>query len=141
MRSQAVTSWPVACSVATAAAPTLPRAPVTRTRNGASVERQVVEDEDLAARVEHRRVAALEQLDQDLGVLGVGADDVLVGAVVEDELEGEGAGRAALALRPGRLDVGDLPDRDLALGRVLVIGHRMDLRVGDGHCLPAPGGA
>src|SRR5919199_4416649 len=78
-------------------------------------QREVVEDQHFAFEVERRARALLEQVHEDVGVVRRGPDDVLVGALVEDELERERAFTAALALRPRRLDVGHLPHLNLLL--------------------------
>ena len=52
---------------------------------------------------------------QRLRVLGIGLQDVFLNAVVENELDCEPALFTSLLLRPGRLDVRDLPHLVVAL--------------------------
>src|ERR687893_2424516 len=79
-------------------------------------QRYVPEDQDLSAHVEVDLVGELEELHQYIGVLGRGADRILLSAAVQDELERELAGRAALLLAPVRVHVSDLTNHDALLG-------------------------
>src|SRR5829696_5118034 len=71
-------------------------------------ERQVAGYEDPALQVEDEGVALGQELEDHLRVAGRRPDNVLFGAVVEDELESEGSGRPALLFGPGRLVICDL---------------------------------
>ena len=72
----------------------VPRGPPGRERRaGRSRQREGADDEPLALEVEDGPLAPPQQLEQGLGVLGRRAQHVLVGPVVEDQVEGEGPRR------------------------------------------------
>src|ERR671917_2018395 len=76
-------------------------------------QRYVSEDQDLPAHVEVDLVGELEELHQYVGVLGIGPDRILFGAVIQDELVRELAGRSTLLLAPVRMYISDLTDHDV----------------------------
>src|SRR5829696_2333495 len=90
-------------------------------------EGEVAEHQHLALHVEGRAVAHLQQLDNQLQVVGVRTEDVLGGAMIEDQLQREVALFAPFSLRPARLDMGDLSYDDLLLGALLFRGHPQSL--------------
>src|SRR5829696_9042394 len=79
-------------------------------------DRYVPEDQDLPAHVEVDLVGKLEELYQYVRVLRLGADRVLLGAVVQYELVRELAWPAALLLAPVGVQVGDLTHHDALFG-------------------------
>jgi hypothetical protein len=80
----------------------------------------VAQDEDPTLHVEEELVGVLDEVPYHLGVLGRGPKYVLLGPVVQDELERELAGLAPLALVEVGVDVGYLPDLDRFLGLLLL---------------------
>lgn len=76
---------------------------------------QVGEHEHFALQVEGGVVAHSKQLQHRLKVLGIGLQDVFLDAIIENELDCEPALFTSLLLRPGRLDIRDLPHLVVAL--------------------------
>src|SRR5919107_1861100 len=84
-------------------------------------QRYVSEDQDLPTHVEVDLVGELEELYQYIGVVGGGADRILLSAVIQDELERELARRSTLLLAPVRVHISDLANLDALLG--VLFGH------------------
>ena len=64
----------------------------------------------------------MEEVPQDLGVVGGGHDEGLLGPIVEDQLVGELAVLQVPLVVPVRVDVGDLAYPDGLLGVLLTQG-------------------
>src|SRR5918993_2873812 len=65
-----------------------------------------------------------EQVLQVVGVVGVDGEDFFPGALVEDELQGVGAGLSGLTGHPGELVVGQLANLDAVVSdRLRYLGH------------------
>src|SRR4051812_26818950 len=83
----------------------------------------VAEYKDLAFQIEGVRIAPIQQFPDYFGIAHRGTDDVLLGSVVEDQLERETPGLPALLLGPGGLVIRNLPDRDLLFGALFCLRH------------------
>jgi putative flippase GtrA len=85
-------------------------------RGWTSISGYLTEDEDLALYVPVDGVRVVDEVPQDLGVVGCGHNEGLLGPVVEDQLVGELAVLQWALAAPVGVDVGDLPDLDGRLG-------------------------
>src|ERR687893_389986 len=90
-------------------------------------QRYVARDQNLPVEVEVDSARGLEELQLYLGVLGGRLEHVLLGAVFQNELHGEGAVLAAPLLRPRELHVRYLTHPDVPLGALLR--HRSSFRL------------
>ena len=82
----------------------------------------LAEDEDLLIQVPVDGVGVVEEVPQDLGVVGGGHDEGFLGPIVEDQLVGELAVLQVPLVAPVGVDVGDVAYPDGQLGVLLAQG-------------------